>query len=193
MHRGGKLSDGQTRRSQKVAVHEYLSDVCCEDANDEEHKNQCGLLALAIESRLSPSLVLNRIQGSRHVQGVLRCVGERWKELEHRGEGCAGEGEYCSRVHGSQGKPRQVRQTTQEVPVPVAPPVQIVERLVEAIIDKELERREARASTGRQGHHRLVDRREERTSAGRAATLGTQAEEGAELAEETDELASHVR
>ena len=41
VHRGGKLSGGQTRRSEKVAVHEYLSDVCGEDANDEEHKNQC--------------------------------------------------------------------------------------------------------------------------------------------------------
>ena len=39
-----------------------------------------------------------------------------------------------------------------------------------------------RASTGRQGHCKVVDRGEEGTSAGGAATEGTQAAEGAELA-----------
>ena len=42
-------------------------------------------------------------------------------------------------------------------------------------------------------HCRLVDRRNEGTSAGGAATEGTQAEGGAELASEIDEIASHVR
>ena len=55
---------------------EDLSDVCGRDANDEQPRNQCGLLASVMESRLSPSPMLNRIQCSRHVQGVLRCVGE---------------------------------------------------------------------------------------------------------------------
>ena len=41
VHRGGKLSGGQTRRGEKVAVQEYFSDVCDEVVNDEEHKNQC--------------------------------------------------------------------------------------------------------------------------------------------------------
>ena len=68
MHRGG----GQSRRGEKIVVHEYLSDVCGEDANDEEHKNQRGLLASVMEFRLSPSLEQNRTQCSRHVQGVLR-------------------------------------------------------------------------------------------------------------------------
>ena len=39
----------------------------------------------------------------------------------------------------------------------------------------------------------LVDRREEGTSPGGAATEGTQADEGADLAEEIDEMASRVR
>ena len=41
---------------------------------DEEHKNQCALLASVMESRLSPSQALNRIQCSRHVQRVVRSV-----------------------------------------------------------------------------------------------------------------------
>ena len=53
--------------------------------------------------------------------------------------------------------------------------------------------REVRASSGSRGHYRLVDRREEGTSAGGAATEGTQAEEGAELAGKIDEMASCVR
>ena len=90
VHRGGKLSGGQTRRGEKVAVHEYFSDVCDEVVNDEEHKNQCGLLASVMESRLSPSPALTRIQCSRHVQGVLRWVErtERtrtpWRRLRWR-------------------------------------------------------------------------------------------------------------
>ena len=79
-----------------------MCDVCDEVVNDEEHKNQRGLLASVMKSRLSPSLVLNRIQCSRHVQGVLRCVRERWKGPEHRGVGCPGEGEDRSRVHSFQ-------------------------------------------------------------------------------------------
>ena len=89
VHKGGK----------KVAVHEYLSDVSGEDANYDEHKNQCGLLASMMKSRLSPSPELNLIQCSRHVQRVLRCVRDTWKDPEHRGEGCAGEGEDRSREH----------------------------------------------------------------------------------------------
>ena len=42
---------------------------------------------------------------------------------------------------------------------------------------------------GRRAHCRRDDRREERTSAGGAATEGTQVEEGAELAREIDEIA----
>ena len=57
-----------------MAAQEYLSDVCDEVVNDEEHKNQRGLLASVMESRLSPSPAMNRIQCSRHVQRVLRCV-----------------------------------------------------------------------------------------------------------------------
>ena len=53
--------------------------------------------------------------------------------------------------------------------------------------------RVTRASTGSQRHCRLVDRREEGTSAGGAATERTHAEEGAELAGEIDEMASRVR
>ena len=53
--------------------------------------------------------------------------------------------------------------------------------------------REVRASTGSRDHCRLVDRRNEGTLAGGAATEGTQAEGGAELASEIDEIASHVR
>ena len=71
-----KVRGDQTGRGEKVVVREYLSDVCGEDANDEQPRNQCGLLASVMESRLSPSPMLNRIQCSRHVQGVLRCVGE---------------------------------------------------------------------------------------------------------------------
>ena len=52
---------------------------------------------------------------------------------------------------------------------------------------------EVRASTGSQRHYRLVDRREEGTSAGGAATERTHAEEGEELAGEIDEMASRVR
>ena len=70
VHRGGKLSGGQTRRGEKVAVQEYFSEV----VKNEEHKNQCGLVASVMESRLSPSPALTRIQCSRHVQGVLRWV-----------------------------------------------------------------------------------------------------------------------
>ena len=43
-----------------------MSVVCGEDANGEEHKNQRGLLASVMESRLSPPRALNRIQCSRH-------------------------------------------------------------------------------------------------------------------------------
>ena len=123
VHRGGKLSGGQTRRSDKVAFQEYLSDVCDEVVNDEEHKNQCGLHVSVMESRLSPSPALNRIPCSRH---------ER-------------------RPQQSPQFPRtprqsllQGRQPIQEVPVPMTQLVmQIVERplgLLEAIIDKELQR-----------------------------------------------------
>ena len=84
---------GQTRRGGKVAVQEYVSDVFDEVVNDEEQKNQCGLLASVMESRLSPSLASTRIQCSRHVQGVLRCVRERWKGPDKGGECCAGERE----------------------------------------------------------------------------------------------------
>ena len=94
VHSGARLRGVQSRRCEKVIVRKYLSDV-----NDEEHKNQRGLLASVMKSRLSPSPVLNRIRGSRHVQRVLRCVRERWKGPEHCGGGCAGEGEDRSRVH----------------------------------------------------------------------------------------------
>ena len=78
-------------------------------------------------------------------------------------------------------------------------PVRIVERPLgplKTIIDKELERscvEMVRASSGRQGHCRLVDRGEEGTSADGAATEGTQAAEVAELAGEIDEMESRVR
>ena len=49
-------------------------------------------------SRLSSSPVMNRIQGSRHVQRALRCVREKWKGPGHRGEGCAGESEDRSMI-----------------------------------------------------------------------------------------------
>ena len=57
---------------EETAVHEYLSDVG-EVVNNEGRKNQRGLLASVMKSRLSPSPVLNRIQCSRHVHRVLRC------------------------------------------------------------------------------------------------------------------------
>ena len=41
-----------------------MSDVCGEDANDEEHKNQCGLLASVKKLRLPRSLVLNSTKSS---------------------------------------------------------------------------------------------------------------------------------
>ena len=53
--------------------------------------------------------------------------------------------------------------------------------------------REVRVSIGRQGHCRLVDRGEQSTSAGGAATEGPQAAECAELAGEIDEMESRVR
>ena len=74
VHSGARLRGGQSRRGEKVAVQEYLTDVCDEVVNDEEHKNQRGWLASVMESRLSPSQAMNRIQCSRHVQRVLRCV-----------------------------------------------------------------------------------------------------------------------
>ena len=40
------------------------SDVCDEVVKDEEHKNQCGLLASVMESRLSPLTALTRSQYS---------------------------------------------------------------------------------------------------------------------------------
>ena len=67
---------------------------------------------------------------------------------------------------------------------------------LETTIDRELERRFVEGSErvlAVEGHCRLVDRRNEGTSAGGAATEGTQAEGGAELASEIDEIASHVR
>ena len=67
VHRGGKLSGGKTRRGREGCR--------------------------SMESSLSPSPTLNRIQCSRHVQGVLRCGGQRWKGPKQSGEGCAGEGE----------------------------------------------------------------------------------------------------
>ena len=95
VHSGARLSEVQSRRGEKVIVREYWSDVCDEVVNDEEHQNQCGLLASVMESKT----VLNRIQCSRHVQRVLRCVREMWRGPEHCGEGCAGEGEDLSRLH----------------------------------------------------------------------------------------------
>ena len=146
VHSGASFSGGQSRRFEEVAVQEFLSDVCDEVVKDEEHKNQCGLLASVTKSRLSPSPVLNRIQGSRHVQRVLRCVRDRWK----------GPGTQWRRLRwrrrGPQQNPqlprtsrqslRQGRQTIQETPVPVMQPVQIMESPlgpVKTIIDKELE------------------------------------------------------
>ena len=69
---GHKLSRHRAlRRQAQWWSNQDLSDVCGEDANDEEHKNQRGLLASVMESRLLPSPALNRIQCSRHVQGVV--------------------------------------------------------------------------------------------------------------------------
>ena len=95
VHCGARLSEVQSRRGEKVIVRECWSDVCDEVVNDKEHQNQCGLLASVMESRT----VLNRIQCSRHVQRVLRCVREMWRGPEHCGEGCAGEGDDLSRLH----------------------------------------------------------------------------------------------
>ena len=82
MHSGARLRGVQSMRGEEAAVHEYLSDVCDEVVNDEEHKNLSGLLASVMKSRMSPSLVLNRIQGSRHVQRVLCCVRENQNTAE---------------------------------------------------------------------------------------------------------------
>ena len=82
-----------------------------------------------MESSLSPSPTLNRIQCSRHVQGVLRCVGQRWKGPKQSGEGCAGEGEGST--------------VSENATLPVTQAVQIEERPlgpVKTIIDKWIER-----------------------------------------------------
>ena len=132
MHRGGKLSGGQTRWDEKVAVHEYLSNVCGEESNGEEHKNQCGLLASVMKSRLSPCKEFFAVseRGAKDRNTLEKVALQKAKT--------AGEGPQLPR------KPRQsLRQGRQETPVPVMQPVQIVERPLgplEAIIDKELER-----------------------------------------------------
>ena len=71
VHSGARLHGSQSRRGEEVGVHECLSDVCDEVVKDEEHKNQCGLLASVMEPRLSPSQALNRIDD---VQRVVRSV-----------------------------------------------------------------------------------------------------------------------
>ena len=131
VHRGGPPSGGQTRRGEKVAVQECLSDVCDEVVNDEEHKNQRGLLPAVMESRLSPSPALTRIQCSRHVQGVLRWVErtERtrtlWRRLRWRRRRPQ---QRTQLPRKSRQSPRQGRQVIQEVPVPMMQPVQTVEK-----------------------------------------------------------------
>ena len=70
-----------------VAVQEYLSDVCDEVVKDEQHKNQRGLFASVMESRLSPSPALNRIQCSRHVslcQTEVERTRTPWRRLRCR-------------------------------------------------------------------------------------------------------------
>ena len=153
-----------------------------------KHKNQCGVM----KSRLSPSPTLYRIHCSRHVQRV-RCVRERWKGPEHRGEGWVG------RRRRPQQSPQFPRRPRQSLPVPLMQPVQIVEKalgLLKTIIEKELGRscvEKPERVLGRRSHCRLVDHREEGTSAGWATTEGTQAAEGAELAGKIDEMESRVR
>ena len=61
---GGKIRGDQTRISGKVVLREYLSDVCGEVGNDEQHKNQYGLLASVTDSSMTPSPALTRARSS---------------------------------------------------------------------------------------------------------------------------------
>ena len=64
---------------------------------------------------------------------------------------------------------------------------------LEAIIDEELERSCAERSERELAAEAITDSSAADTSAGGAATEGTQAEEGAQLAGKIDEMASRVR
>ena len=65
VHRGGRLRGSQSRRGEKAAVQEYLSDVCDDVVNGEEHKNQCGFLpSVTWMSPSSHSMLSTRAENS---------------------------------------------------------------------------------------------------------------------------------
>ena len=137
LHSGARLREVQSRRSEKVIVREYWSDVCDEVVNDKEHQNQwIACVRDGIQNGAeSDSVLSTRAKSSSLCQRDVERTRTPWRRLRWRRRRPQQTPQFPR-------TPRQSRPSMMPEPEPVMQPVQIVGRPLgplKTIIDKELE------------------------------------------------------